>query len=303
MPSGIISTGNFPKLLWPGLNAVWGDTYARFPQQWSELFMTESSDKNYEEDVEIVGLGLAPVKNQGQAVNYDSMAQGFISRYVHVAYGLGFIVTKEEIDDNLYMKFGTQRTMALANSMNQTKENIGADIFNLGFTSQLSGDGVSIFNSAHPTAAGNQSNVLTPSADLSEAALESLLIQIRDARDSRGLRINLNARKLAIPAALEYQAERILGDPDRPGTADRDINAMYQLGKFPEGFVINNYLTDTDAFFVLTDCQNGFKHYNRVAIDFTQDNDFDTENAKFKAYERYSFGVSNWRQGFASAGA
>jgi hypothetical protein len=302
--SGVITTGSFPKQLWPGLNKIWGIEYKSHAEEYTSLFDTSTSDKNYEEDVGMSAFGLVPVKPEGSAISYDTMKQTYVSRYTHVTYGLGFIITREQIDDNLYMSVGEKGAKSLAFSFQQTRENVGANVYNNGFSSSYTGgDGVSLFNTAHPIDGGTASNTLAVAADLSEASLEQMLIDIGNAVDPKGLKINLMAQTLIVPVQLQFDAKRILGDPERPATADRDINAMYHMGMFPGGYKVNHYLTDADAFFVRTNLKDTIRHFNRRDAGFEQDNDFDTENAKYKCTGRYSFGWSDWRGAWGSPGA
>lgn len=299
-----ISTGNIPKLLWPGLNAVWGRDYEEHAKEFVELFDMDSSDMAYEEEVEMTGFGLASVKSQGAAIVYDSESQQTVTRYTHVNYGLGFIVTEEEIDDNLYEKKGVTRTQALAFSMRQTKENVAANVYNRAFNSSYTGgDSKELLATDHPTLSGNQSNELATSADLSEAALEDLCVQIMNATNSRGLKVGLMPKKLIVPTALSFEAARILKSVQQSGTANNDINALRAMGMFPEGVSINHYLTDTDAFFIRTNAPNGMKLFQRKKASFAQDGDFDTGNLKYKANERYSVGWTDWRGLYGSPGA
>ncbi len=300
----VISTGNIPKLLWPGLNAVWGRDYVEHPVEYTDLFDIETSDKNYEEDVELTGFGLAPIKPQGQAIAYDTESQSTVTRYTHIAYGLGFIITREEMDDNLYEKKGVTRTQALAFSFRQTKENVAANVYNRAFNSSYTGgDGKELLATDHPSLAGNQSNELATPADLSEASLEDLCIQIMNATNSKGLRIALQPRSLIVPPALAFEATRILKSQLQNDTANNAINAMRSMGLFPEGIKVNHYLTDTDAFFIRTNVPQGMKMFQRVAAEFAQDGDFDTSNLKYKGYERYSVGWTDWRGLYGSPGA
>lgn len=292
----VISTGNVPKLLWPGLNAVWGRDYTEYPKEYTDLFDIESSDKNYEEEVEVTGFGLVPEKAQGTAITYDSESQQTVTRYTHVSYGMGFIITREEIDDDLYEKRGVTRTQALAFSFRQTKENVAANVYNRAQTSGYTGgDGIVLSSVSHPTISGNQSNRLTTAADLSEASLEDLCVQIMNAQNSRGLRIALQPKSLIIPPALTFEAARILKSVGQSGTANNDINALRSMGMFPEGVKVNHYLTDTDAFFVRTNAPQGMKLIERIKAEFKQDGDFDTDNLKYKGYERYSAGWTDFR--------
>jgi hypothetical protein len=300
----VISTGNIPKLLWPGLNAVWGRDYEEHPKEFSELFDIESSDMNYEEEVEMTGFGLASVKNQGAPTPYDTDSQQTVTRYTHVAYALGFVVTREEIDDNLYEKKGVTRTQSLAFSFRQTKENVAANVYNRAFnTSYTGGDGKALLVTDHPSLAGNWSNTLATAADMSEASLEDLCVQIMNAANSRGLKIGLMPKKLIVPTAYAFEATRILKSVNQSGTANNDTNALRSMGMFPEGVTINHYLTDTDAFFIRTNVPQGMKLFQRVKAEFAQDGDFDTANVKYKGYERYSLGWSDPRALFGSPGA
>jgi hypothetical protein len=300
----VINTGNVPKLLWPGLNAVWGRDYVEHSKEWPDLFETDSSDMNYEEEVEMTGFGLASVKQQGAATTYDDESQQTVSRYTHVAYALGFAITQEEIDDNLYEKKGVTRTQALAFSFRQTKENVGANVYNRAFnTSYTGGDGKCLLATDHPTLTGSQSNTLAVAADLSEASLEDMCVQIMNATNSRGLKIGLIARSLHVPTASVFEAARILKSVQQSGTANNDINALKAMGMFPEGVKVNHYFTDSDAFFIRTNAPQQMKMFQRKAAQFAQDGDFDTGNLKYKGYERYSFGWSDFRAAYGSPGA
>ena len=300
----VISTGNIAKLLWPGLNARWGANYTEFPKEYADLVDVSSSDMTYEEDQEMTGFGLAPVKQQGMPTVYDSATQGVTSRYTHIAYGLGFIITREAIDDNQYEKIGMSRTGSLAFSMRQTKESVVANLYNRAFNSSYTGgDAVSLLNTAHPVIAGTQANKLSVDADLSEAALEDMIVQIGLAQNSRGLRISLQGQKLIIPVQLQFEATRILKSVQQYDTANNAINALKAMGAFPGGVAINHYLTDPDAWFIRTNAPEGLKLFQRVEAEFAQDEDFDTSNLKYKAYERYSTGWSDWRALFGSQGA
>lgn len=302
--SGVINTGTFPKELWPGLNKIWGLEYNAHVPQYLWLFDKSMSEKNYEEDVGISAFGLTPTRTQGGPVYYDTMRQGYVTRYTHVEYGLGFIVTQVEIEDNLYMDVGEKGTKALAFSYNQTRENVCANVYNNGFSNSYTfGDGQPFFSTSHPIDGGTASNTLAIAADLSEASLEQMLIDIGNAVDQRGLKIALVAQSLHVPVQLQFEAKRILGDPDRPGTADRDINAMYHMGMFPGGCKTHNYFTDPDAFFVRTNLKDAIRYFERIAAGFTSDNDFDTNNAKFKSRGRFSAGVTDWRGAWGSPGA
>lgn len=303
--TGIITTGSIPKALWPGLNAIWGRNYTEKPMQYPELFDLATSDKRYEEDVEITGFGLAPVKPEGQAIQYDSETQAVVSRYTHVAYALGFVITHEAFKDNQYAEMGSTRTRALAWSMRQTKELVHANVYNNGFdaTNYPIADGVAAFSASHPTANGNQSNILSTAADLSEASLEDQLINIANAKNGRGLRIALRGEKLIVPTNLQFEATRILKSNLQNDSANNAINAVRAMGMLPGGIAVNNYLTDTDAWFIKTDCPNGFRSFQREEAMFDEDNDGDTKNQKYMAYERYSAGVTDWRGVYGTPGA
>lgn len=294
--AGIITTGNIPKALWPGVDAWFGMAYEKHAPQWPKLFDHNTSDKKYEEQVQVIGMGAAPVKAEGSPVSYDTVQQGYISRYTHNAVALGFIVTHEEMEDNLYMELGRQRSEGLAFAMNQAKEITGANVYNNAFSaSYLGGDGVALISTSHPTQSGNQSNTLTTAAQLSEASIESLFINIRNATDDRGLKININPRCLVVPPQLEPDAYRIVNSVLQNDSANNAVNFMKATGMFPDGIVTNVYLTNNHYWYIRTDCPTGINYFEREAMKFTQDNDFDTENAKFKAYERYSFGWTDWR--------
>lgn len=301
---GVITTGNAPKLLWPGINAVWGQEYDDYPKLYPDMFDTETSDKNYEEQVEMTGFGLAPVKQQGQSIVYDSDQQQTITKFIHVAYALGYILTEEEFDDNLYIRRGVDRTRQLAFSMRTTKETVAANIFNRGFdTAFTGGDGKPLFSATHPTMSGDQSNLLT-AADLSEAAVEDAIIQIMNTLNARGLRINLQARSLHVAPLNAFEAERILKSVLTPDTGNNAVNALRSMGMIPEGAKVNPFLTDADAWFLRTNVPAaGLTHFQRKKPQFAQDGDFDTTNLKYKAWERYSFGWGDWRAAFGNAGA
>lgn len=299
----VITTGNIPTLLWPGLNAVWGDSYKDWDRKYVDLFDISQSEMNYEEDVELPGFGLAPVKPQGSAIMYDTTAQQTKSRYQHVAYALGFIVTHEEMKDNLYLKNGTKKTKALARSMRQTVENVGANVYNRGFNvSFTGGDGQPLFSASHPTPNGNQSNLLT-AADLSEAALEDGVTQIMNMVDARGLKVAARPRSLHVATSNWANAVRIVKSILTPGSADNAVNALRAEGYFQEGAKINPYFTDQDAWFIRTDVEDGMRFFWREEPDFAQDGDFDTSNLKYKAYQRFSAGWSDFRGAYGSAGA
>lgn len=299
-----ITTGVNPKALWPGVKKWYGKEYDEYPVQWTDLFDTETSDKAYEEVVESVGFGLAAVKRQGASIVYDSDRQGAISRFTHVGYGLGFIITWEEFRDNQYMDVAKRRSPDLAFSMRQTKENVLANVYNRGFNSSyVGGDGKSLFATDHPSDVGSQSNMLATPADLSEASIEDLVIQIATAQDARGRVISLKPMSLHVAPQNIFEAERILKSVQQSGTANNDLNALRSTGAFPKGVKINQFFTDPDAWFIRTNIKWGMLHFQRDPMDFGEDNDFDTKNQKYAAYERYSGGWANWRGAYGSAGA
>ncbi len=302
--SGVITTGAHPKALWEGVHEWFGQEYNKHAKEYSQIFDMKSSKKKYEEDAETTGFGLAIKKPEATSVSYDSHKQGHTARYVHVTYGLGYIVTMEELDDNLYAEVSRSRASALAFSMRTTKEIVAANVMNRAFNPAYTGaDGVEMISDAHNTEDGTQSNKLAIPADLSEAALEDLLIQIGGARNSRGLQIALRGMKLIIPRQLEFEAHRIMNSNLRVGTDFNDPNALRELGKVSNGICMNHYLTDPDAWFLKTDAPNGLCGFDRKEQAFTRDNDFDTENAKAKALARYSFGWTDFRGVFGSEGA
>lgn len=302
---GIITSSSFAKLLWPGLNSIYGKEYADYPVEWTQLFEQNKSDKAYEEDVGLSSFGLASVKNEGAPITYDTERQGFTSRYNHVVYALGFIVTREIYEDDQYAKVGAQKAKALARSMRQTKEIVGAGVYNNAFSGsgKLGGDGKTMIATDHlNVAGGSYSNRISVDADLSEAALEQAVIDIAGFRDDRGLLIAAKPEKLVIPYQLQFEVKRILGSDGQYNTADRNINALDKMGIF-SNIVVNHYLTDSDAWFILTNVKDGVKYFERRGDQFEMDNDFDTENAKFKATARYSFGWSDPRSIYGSPGA
>lgn len=299
-----ITTGAHPKQLWPGVKAFFGNSYKEKPMVCNMVFDQRTSEKAYEEIVEETGFGLAPKKPEGDAISYDTDAQGYVTRFTNVVYGLGAKVTQEAIEDNQYFSVATRKAGKLARSMRQTRENVHANILNRAFNSSYTGgDGKELLATDHPTLDGTQSNELAVAADLSEASLEDLLTQIRQAKDSRGLRIQLKGQMLIVPPELEFEATRILSSANQSGTANNDINAMKELGVLPGGVVVWDYLTDADAFFIATDAQEGLMTFNRRAVAMSQDNDFDTSNAMMKATERYATGWGDWRGLFGSPGA
>ena len=301
----IITSGSFAKLLWPGLNSIYGKSYKDYPVEWEKLFEKNTSDKAYEEDVGLSSFGLAAVKSEGAPIQYDTERQGFTSRYNHVVYALGFIVTREIFEDDQYAKVGAQKAKGLARSMRQSKEINGANIYNRAFAGSgfLGGDGVTMLANNHPNVSGGVfSNILSVASDLSEAALEQATIDIAGFRDDRGLLIAAKSQQLILPYQLQFEAKRILGADGRVGTDLNDPNAIKEMGLF-NNVTINHFLTDPDAWFIRTDVSDGLKYFERRADAFEMDNDFDTENAKFKATGRYSFGWSDPRAIYGSPGA
>ena len=299
-----INRSQLAKELEPGLNALFGLEYQGYENQHAEIFDTENSDRAFEEEVMLSGFGSASVKPEGSSVNFDSATESFTARYSHETVALAFQITEEAVEDNLYDKISTRYTKALARSMAHTKQVKAANVLNNGFDSSFTGgDGVELFSSAHPTTSGNQRNELATASDLNETSLEQAMIDIGAFADDRGLKVAAKARKLIIPSALQFTAERLMKSANRVGTADNDINALASKGMVPEGYVVNNYLTDTDAFFIKTDVPNGMKHFQRSPIATSMEGDFETGNMKYKARERYSFGFSDWRGMFASEGA
>jgi len=299
----VIATGNHPKALWPGVYSWFGAKYDEHEKQYPKLFDIKSSSKNYEELVQQTGFGLAPVKPEGSSTAYDSHSQGYTARGVNVAYSLGYIVTREELADNLYAEVSMRRAGSLAFSMNQTRENVGANIYNRVVNATYTGgDGVALGSTAHPSLSGNQSNILATAADLSEASLEDLTIQIMNATDPRGLKISLRPKCLVVPTALVYDSNRILKSNLRVGTADNDTNALKLVGAIPE-IVVNNYLTDTDQWFIRTNAPDSLCWFDRETPEFSKDEDFDTDNAKAKGYMRFIPFWGDWRGLYSSAGA
>lgn len=297
-----VNTGNIAKLLAPGLNAIWGD-YKDHPLEFKELFDTFSSEKAYEEDQLVRGLGLAPIKAEGAPTQYDSTSQGLTTRYTHLAYSLGFIVTREALADNQYKSKALKAMRMLTRSFRQTKETVAANVYNRAHSgSYLGADGKVLCATDHPTYAGTISNRLSTAADFSEAAVEDLCVQISNAVDETGLKIALQPRKLLVPTALQFEAARVLKSVGQNDSANNAINALKALGIFPEGAAINHYFDDPDAFFIRTDATDGMKHFEREAPEFVQDNDFDTSNLKYKGYERNSFGWTDPRGVYSNGG-
>tara|TARA_B100000586_G_C20108581_1_gene428692 strand:+ start:940 stop:1848 length:909 start_codon:yes stop_codon:yes gene_type:complete len=300
-----ISRAQLAKELEPGLNALFGMEYDRYENEHAEIFDTESSDRAFEEEVLIVGFGNASVKSEGQGVQFDSATEGFTARYTHETVALAFALTEEAVEDNLYDRLGARYTKALARSMAHTKQVKAANVLNNAFSaSYTGGDGVSLINTAHTLAdGGSLANRQTTMSDLNETSLENALISISTFVDDRNMILALRGMKLIVPPQLQFVADRLLETPGRVGTADNDINAVKNLGLLPEGYTVNHFLTDTDAWFLRTDCPDGFKHFERTPISTSMEGDFDTGNVRYKARERYSFGWSNPRCVFGSQGA
>ena len=299
-----INRSQLAKELEPGLNALFGLEYATYENQHAEIFDTENSDRAFEEEVMLSGFGAAAVKPEGTSVNFDNATESFTARYSHETVALAFSITEEAVEDNLYDKISTRYTKALARSMAHTKQVKAANVLNNGFNSSFTGgDGVELFSSAHPTTSGNQRNELATASDLNETSLEQAMIDIAAFADDRGLKVAAKARKMIIPSALQFTADRLMASAGRTATSDNDINAIRNMGMIPEGYVVNNYLTDTDAFFIKTDVPNGMKHFQRAPVATSMEGDFETGNVKYKARERYSFGFSDWRGMFGSPGA
>ena len=300
-----ISRSQLVKELEPGLNALFGLEYNRYENEHSEIFDSESSDRAFEEEVILSGFGSAPVKSEGEGVSFDTANEGYTARYTHETIAMAFAITEEAIEDNLYDRLAGRYTRALARSMANTKQVKAANVLNNAFNSSFTGgDGVELCSAVHPlTNGGTFANELSTAADLSETSMEQSLIDIAAFVDERGLKIALQGAKLVIPKELQFTAERILKTPGRVGTSDNDINAMANMGMIPQGYRINHYLTDTDAFFIMTDAPNGLKQFVRSPIKTAMEGDFDTGNVRFKARERYSFGFSDPRGIFGSPGA
>jgi hypothetical protein len=299
----VITTGAHPKALWPGIKEWWGRSYAEHQEEYVDLFDKETSDKAYEEDVEITGFGLAPVKNQGTAINYDTESQGSVTRYTHVAYALGYIVTFEELRDDLYEVVSKRRAKQLAFSMRQTKENVAANVYNRAFTSPyVGGDGQVMIASTHPSLSGSQSNLLTNAADISEASIEDLTVQIMQATNNRGLKINLMPQSIHVSPSQWYETNRVLKSVLQSNTAENNINVLKATNVFPKGIKMNHYFSSATAWFIRTNAPTSVKMYERDAIMFDQDNEFNTKNALAACYERYSFGWSDWRGVFGTPG-
>ena len=292
------------KELLPGLNALFGLEYEKYENEHAEIYETESSERSFEEEVKLSGFGAAPVKPEGSSISFDSAQESYTARYNHETVAMGFSITEEAVEDNLYDSLSARYTKALARAMAYTKQTKAAALLNTGFDTFQSGDGVTLFNTAHPTVqGGNNANRLSTDAVLNETSLEQAVIDIAAFVDERGLLIAARPRKLIVPPALMFVATRLLQSEMRTGTSDNDINALVNNGSIPEGFRVNHYLTDTDAFFLITDVPNGMKHFERTPMTTQMDGDFDTGNVRYKARERYSFGVSDPLGIYGSPGA
>ena len=299
-----ISRAQLLKELLPGLNALYGLEYEKYENEHAEIYETETSDRSFEEEVKLSGFGAAPVKAEGAAISYDNAQEHYTARYNHETVAMGFSITEEAMEDNLYDSLSARYTKALARAMAYTKQTKAAALLNTGFTSFNSGDGVTLFATNHPTVGGGtNSNKPAVNADLNETSLEQAVIDIAAFTDERGLLIAARPRKLIVPPALMFVATRLLQTELRTGTADNDTNALRSNGSIPEGYRVNHYLTDTDAFFITTDIPNGMKHFVRTPMATAMDGDFDTGNVRYKARERYSFGVSDPLGIYGSPGA
>ena len=300
-----ISRAQLLKELLPGLNALFGLEYATYGEQHKEIYETETSERSFEEETKLSGFSAAPVKNEGSAIAYDNAQEAFTARYTHVTIAQGFSLTEEAIEDNLYDSLSARYTKALARSMAYTKQVRAASVLNNGFSASFpGGDGVALFATNHPlVSGGTNSNEPTTGADLNETSLEAAVIQIAAWTDERGLLIAAKPKKLIVPPALQFVATRLLETELRVGTNDNDINALKNNGSIPEGYTVNNYLTDTNAWFLTTDVPNGMKHFVRTPLSNSMDGDFDTGNVRYKSRERYSFGFSDPLGMFGSPGA
>ena len=299
-----ISRSQLVKELEPGLNALFGLEYGRYDAEHTEIFETETSDRAFEEEVMLSGFGNARVKSEGGSIIYDNATETFTARYTHETIALGFAITEEAVEDNLYDRISARYTKALARSMANTKQGKAANVLNNAFDPNFTGgDGKELCATDHPLVAGTLSNELATAADLNETSLEQALIDIAAFTDERGLLISTQGRKLIIPSELQFVADRLMASANRVGTADNDINALRNMGMIPEGYTVNHYLVDNDAFFIKTDIPNGFKLFQRSPIRTSMEGDFDTGNVRYKARERYSFGFSDPRCVFGSPGA
>jgi len=301
---GIINTGTHPKALWPGVFAMFGMSYNNY-DEWRDLVTVKTSTKHREEMVQNNGFGLAAIKGQGESVGYDTTSQGGTATAMHLVYSLGYIITEEAIEDNQYEELGMQRSAALKKAMVETKNIVVANWLNRGFSTDynVGPDSKPMFSASHTSSSGNQSNLMATPADLSEAALEDLVIQIGGATDDRGNKVRVKTQKLIVPRQYEFEAARILKSINQNDTANNAINALRVMNSFPDGFAVNHFLTDPDAFFIRTDVPNGLTLFQRRGLRFQRDNDFGTGNALAKADERYSLQVGDFRGMYASAGA
>ena len=298
-----ISRSQLVKELEPGLNALFGLEYKRYENQHAEIYTEESSDRAFEEEVMLSGFANAQVKGEGAGVSFDEAQETFTARYTHETVALAFAITEEAIEDNLYDRLASRYTKALARSMSNAKQVKAVDPLINGFTTFDSGDGVPLMATNHPTVAGTFANELATSSDLNETSLEQSMIDIGKMTDERGLRVAARGLKMIIPSELQFTAERLMKSQGRVGTADNDINAIVSMGMVPQGYRVNNYLTDADAFYILTDVPNGMKMFTRAPLTTAMEGDFDTGNVRYKARERYSFGVSDPRGIFGVEGA
>ena len=298
-----ISRGQLVKELEPGLNALFGLEYKNYANEHAEIFDTENSDRAFEEEVMLSGFANAPIKAEGTGVSFDNAQETFTARYTHETLALAFAITEEAIEDNLYDRLASRYTKALARSMANTKQVKAAKVLNNGFGTADGGDGKELLAADHPIVTGTEQNELTTAADLNETSLEQALIDIAALTDERGLKIAAKGMKLILPSALQFTAERLMKSTQRVGTADNDINAVVSMGMIPQGYAVNHYLTDTDAWFIKTDVPNGLKHFVRAPLKTAMEGDFTTGNVRYKARERYSFGFSDWRGIFGSPGA
>lgn len=299
-----ISRAQLMKELLPGLNALFGMEYKRYPEEWRSVYAVENSDRSFEEETKLSGFGTAPVKEEGAAVSYDDAQEAYTARYTHETMAMAFSITQEAVEDNLYDSLSARYTKALARAFQNTKEVKGAALFNEGFTGQSGGDGQNLFSTAHPlVGGGTNGNRPSVAADLNETSLEAAIIAIGKWTDERGLKIAARPTKLIIPSDLQFVAERLMNSEKRSGTADNDLNAFRSMSAVPGGYSVMHYLTDTDAWFMGTDIPNGFKHFVRVGMKTAMEGDFETGNVRYKGRERYSFGYSDPLGYYASPGA
>jgi hypothetical protein len=301
-----ITRSQLVKELEPGLNALFGLEYKRYENEHEQIFSIETSDRAFEEEVMLTGFGSAPVKTEGAGVQYDTALESFTARYTHETVAMAFALTEEAVEDNLYDRLSGRYTKAMARSMSFTKQVKAASVLNNGFTAgnYAGGDGVALFSTAHPTAlSSNYANTPAVPADLNETSLEQALIDIAAFIDERGLKVALTGRKMIVPKELQFTAERLMKSTLRTGTADNDVNAIKSMGMLPEGYSVNHYLTDVNAWFIITDAPNGLKMFERSPIKTAFEGDFDTGNVRYKARERYSFGWSDPRGAYGSPGA